>query len=118
MELGNMSLDWERRAGFKPSRGRQQQNLGRVQRGQEVPRKDTPDGFDMNTGLVDARGNWWGEETTREMTAKGAEANLSSLIDGNDVPVRTYEGYEGEYVQDRIAYAPWSKARFDLSVPR
>jgi hypothetical protein len=44
------------------------------------------------------------------MAAKGPAANISTLLDGYDVPVRTYEGYEGEYEQDRIGYAPWAPA--------
>jgi parallel beta-helix repeat protein len=117
MELGNMSLDWERRVGKKPARGRQQQHLERVQQGQDIPGKDVADGFDMRAGLVDARDNWWGAETTREMTEKGTNANITGLVDGYDTPVRTYEGFEGEYAQDQISYAPWSSKPFELKVP-
>lgn len=109
LALGNMSLDWERRVGAKPSRGRQQQQLGRVARGKETPGGAAADGFDTSTGLVDARENWWGEAATREMEEKGVDANITALVDGYDVPLRSYEGYEGEYVQDRITYAPWLK---------
>lgn len=119
MELGNMSMDWERRVGSKPTRGRLRQNLGRAEKGQDVPQAGATDGFDTSSGLVDARDNWWGEETTREMAAKGAQANIAGLVDGYDVPVRTYEGYEGEFVQDRITYAPWAEKAFALpAVPR
>jgi parallel beta-helix repeat protein len=109
MELGNMSLDWERRVGAKPSRGRQQQLLGRAERGKAAPGGVTPDGFDMGTGLVDARENWWGDATTREMEEKGVDANITTLVDGYDVPVRVYEGDPVEYLQDKITYAPWLK---------
>lgn len=117
MELGNMSLDWERRAGTKPQRGRQKQHLERVQQGKDVSGRDMADGFDMNTGMVDARDNWWGEQTTREMTEKGAKANILGLVDGFDTPVRRYEGFEGEYIQDQITYAPWSSKPFELKTP-
>ena len=118
MELGNMSLDWERRVGKKPIRGRQQQHLERVLKGQDLPAKDVADGFDMRAGLVDARDNWWGEVTTREMTEKGPNANITGLVDGYDTPVRTYEGFEGEYAQDQISYAPWSSKPFELKAPK
>jgi parallel beta-helix repeat protein len=118
LELGNMSLDWERRAGGKkPPRGRQLQHLERVKQGQDVPGQETADGFDMSTSLIDARDNWWGEQTTRELAEKGPDANISAFIDGYDVPVRTYEGFEGEYAQDKITYAPWSVKPFVLAVP-
>ena len=88
-----------------------------VLKGQDLPAKDVADGFDMRAGLVDARDNWWGEETTREMTEKGSSANITGLVDGYDTPVRTYEGFEGEYAQDQISYAPWSSKPFELKVP-
>ena len=116
MELLNMSLDWERRVGRKPSRGRRQQHLERVEKGQDIPRQIAADGFDTTTGMVDARDNWWGEETTREMTAKGPDADILALVDGHDTPVRRYEGFEGEYAQDRITYSPWSPQPFILPV--
>lgn len=115
MALGNMSLDWERRVGKKPSRGRMRQHLQRVEQGQDIPRQIAGDGFDADTGMIDARDNWWGEETTREMAAKGPDADILALVDGHDAPTRRYEGFEGEYAQDRITYAPWSPQPFVLS---
>lgn len=112
LELGNMSRDWERRVGKKPMRGLQQQAAVRAGRGQGSPGAATAgDGFDAAGGAVDATGNWWGEATTREMEQKSPDANIGGLRDWHDVPTLTYEGYEGEYVQDRIRYAPWEKAR-------
>jgi parallel beta-helix repeat protein len=115
MELGNMSRDWERRVGKKPMRGLQQQaavraELGRGSRG--AAREG--DGLEVGGGAVEATGNWWGKETTREMAEKGPDANITGLRDWHDVPTLTYEGYEGEYVQDRIAYAPWAKERIAM----
>lgn len=107
-ELGNMSLDWERRVGNKPMRGLFQRNQGRAERGVAVPEQPKHDGLEIRGGAVDAAGNWWGEEITREMAAKGPDANIAAIVDGYDVPVRTYEGFEGEYAQDRITYAPWA----------
>jgi parallel beta-helix repeat protein len=117
LELGNMSVDWERRAGQKPMRGRLRQNQGRAEKGIESGGA-TKDGSEMLSGVVDAAGNWWGDATTREMEQKGPAADISSLVDYYDVPTRTYEGYEGEYVQDRIVYAPWEKERIsEAGVP-
>lgn len=117
MELGNMSLDWEQRVRKKPPRGRQKQHLERVKQGQDVPGQETADGFDMSKGLVDARDNWWGEQTTRELTENGTNANIIGFVDGYDVPVRAYPGFEGEYLQDKITYAPWSLKPFALTAP-
>jgi parallel beta-helix repeat protein len=109
MELGNMSRDWERRVGKKPMRGLQQQAVIRASRGQGSAAAGGGDGFDIGSGPVQAVGNWWGAATTREMEKRGPDGNIGSLRDWHDVPTLTYEGYEGEYVQDRIAYAPWAK---------
>jgi parallel beta-helix repeat protein len=110
MELMNMSSDWERRVGGKPRRGLQQRNRVRTEQGREVPQPGLEDGLALEVTAVAADGNWWGEAATREMEAKGPAANIAGLVDYYDVPTRTYEGFEGEYVQDRIAYAPWAKA--------
>lgn len=110
-ELMNMSSDWERRAGQKPQRGLRQRNLNLVQRGRAMPEPGLAEGLDAGEGSVQASGNWWGEATTREMEEKGPSANIAALIDFHDVPTRTYEGFEGEFVQDRIVYAPWAKQR-------
>ena len=118
MELGNMSRDWERRVSNKPQRGLQKQATIRAGRG-TVPTNaaDGSDGLDDKGGAVEASGNWWGEATTREMEQKGADANISGLRDWHDVPTQTYEGFEGEYVQDRITYAPWAKERIGTAGP-
>ncbi|MHB8834596.1 MAG: right-handed parallel beta-helix repeat-containing protein [Candidatus Methylomirabilia bacterium] len=118
MELGNMSLDWERRAGNKPQRGRQKQAAIRSGQGTAAPGAAAgSDGLDVSGGAVEAGGNWWGEATTREMEQKGADADISGLRDWHDVPTLTYEGFAGEYVQDRIAYAPWAKERIAAAGP-
>jgi len=113
VELGNMSRDWERRVGKKPMRGLLQQNAVRAGRGLSPQGADTGagDGFEVAGGAVEATGNWWGEATTREMEQKGPDADIAGLRDWHDVPTLTYEGYEGAFVQDRIAYAPWVKTR-------
>jgi parallel beta-helix repeat protein len=111
MQLMNMSSDWERRAGVKAPRGLQQRNRGLVERGRAMPVPGLKDGLELEGASVSASGNWWGEETTREMQQKGPDADIAGLIDYHDVPKRTYEGYEGEYLQDRITYAPWAKER-------
>lgn len=112
VELGNMSRDWERRVGKKPLRGMQQQARARSERGLVAPgAASAGDGFEVAGDAVEAAGNWWGEATTREMEEKGPDADIGGLRDWHDVPTLTYEGYEGEYVQDRIRYAPWAKAR-------
>lgn len=111
MELMNMSADWERRAGSKPQRGLQQRNRGLAEQGRALLTPGIPDGLQLEGAAVDAAGNWWGDEATREMEAKGPDANIGGLTDYHDVPTRTYEGFEGEFVQDRIIYAPWLKGR-------
>lgn len=108
-ELGNMSSDWERRINNKPIRGRQAQNFSKADRG-KVVRQIIPDNAKI-MGEVDATGNWWGKSVTREIGKKGTDANIKSFIDYYDVPTRTYEGYDGEYVQDRINYEGWKNAR-------
>ncbi len=109
VELGNMSSDWERRVKNKPTRGRQAQNINMVSRAKAVPEK-LSDGAKI-MGSVDATGNWWGADVTREMDSKGPQANIKSLIDGYDRPTRTYKGYSGVYLEDRINYRGWKKTR-------
>ena len=110
VELGNMSADWERRAAGKPKRGLQRLLTARTERTGMPSNPASGDGASL-PDFVDARGNWWGEATTREMEEKGPDANLAALIDGHDVPVRVYEGFEGEFAQDKIMYTPWAKER-------
>lgn len=115
VELGNMSYDWEARVAKKPERGAQARLAVRMGRGLAGPAEIAEtqargDGAAV-MGAVDATGNWWGDEDTREMEKKGADANISRLVDYYDVPRRTYEGYEGEYVQDRIRYEGWKTSR-------
>ncbi len=112
MELGNMSRDWERRVSNKPERGLQKQAAIRAGRGAVTLGTPTSDdGLEVEGGAVEATGNWWGEAMTREMEEKGPDADIAGLRDWHDVPTLTYEGFAGEYVQDRIAYAPWAKER-------
>jgi len=108
IELGNMSSDWEKRSGKKPKRSRQAQNLTMAERGKAVA-QNIPDLAPVE-GAVDAGGNWWGEATTREMKEKGANADIKAIRDYHDVPTRTYEGWEGEFVQDKVLYGGWLDA--------
>ncbi|TAL16460.1 right-handed parallel beta-helix repeat-containing protein [bacterium] len=108
VELDNMSADWERRAAKKPTRSAQALNEQLVQKGRAMPEKVEEDISYM--GAVEATGNWWGEATTAEMKKKGAEADISTLKDYYDVQKRTYEGWEGEYVQDKIDYSGYLSA--------
>jgi parallel beta-helix repeat protein len=109
LELGNMSSDWERKVNNKPERGGQAQNISMANRGKAV-RQQVDDGAQI-MGYVDATGNWWGQSVTAEMDGKGPEANIKSFTDYYDVPTRTYEGYSGVYIQDRIKYDGWKKSR-------
>jgi parallel beta-helix repeat protein len=121
MELGNMSSDWERRVREKPVRGNVAQLATQVGRGVAGTREIRQFQGDnaVVTAAVDASGNWWGEKDTEEMERKGSDAEISGLVDYFDVPVRTYEGYPGEYVQDRIRYDGWRKTRIpDAGVPK
>jgi parallel beta-helix repeat protein len=121
MELGNMSSDWERRVREKPIRGRSAQMVTQAERGiagTRDARQPKADNVAI-AGSVDATGNWWGEKDTAEMERKGADADIAGLVDFHDVPVRTYEGYPGEYLQDRIRYDGWRKTRItDAGIPR
>lgn len=120
MEAGNMSADWERRTGRKPERGGQAQLAARIVRGRAFREELATNTNDRAVLMdaIDAAGNWWGVEDTQEMERKGPQANIAKLIDGHDVPVRTYEGYPGEYKQDRIRYDGWEKNRIpDAGLP-
>ncbi|HEY3490282.1 MAG TPA: right-handed parallel beta-helix repeat-containing protein [Candidatus Deferrimicrobiaceae bacterium] len=115
VKLDNMSHDWEVRVGRKPGRGafarsRTQAGQGK---GMVAGTKATQEENDVpvGEGTIEATGNWWGEKDTAEMAAKGPAANIGSLVDGYDVPTRTYEGYPGEYLQDRINYKDWKTSR-------
>ncbi|UCG39427.1 MAG: hypothetical protein JSV00_04150, partial [bacterium] len=56
---------------------------------------------------VDGSGNWWDARTLAEMETKGADADISTLFDGHDLPEVTYEGFGEEvYRLDRIIYMP------------
>ncbi len=59
-------------------------------------------------GLVDARGNWWGEAAAREMAAAGGEGNVAAIEDVRDKPDTYYN--DVAYPRDRVAYAPWETA--------
>jgi len=115
IDLDNMSYDWEQRASHKPKRNRQTQNERLVQLGRAAPQEVRVE-VDSQ-GFVDAVGNYWGPETTREMTARGAEADISTINDGFDVPVLTYDGWQGEYKKDRVRYAGWLEQPVDIAAP-
>jgi len=111
VELGNMSSDWEYKINKKPVRGVQAQSAGLVSKGRATaPQQTVKDGADI-MGYVEATGNWWGDKVTAEMEQKGSDANIESFVDYYDVPTRTYEGYTGVYVQDRIKYSGWKKSK-------
>jgi parallel beta-helix repeat protein len=114
--LDNMSADWETRVGKKPLRSGRARNLTMAEKGKAVAR-ELPDAY-RGQGFVDAEGNWWGTATTQEMEKKGADAEIAAIRDFHDVPKRTYEGYEGEYVQDKVRYAPWLAAPVADAGPR
>jgi len=109
LELGNMSSDWERKVNNKPERGSQAQNASLASKGRAV-RQQVDDGAQI-MGYVDATGNWWGQAVTAEMELKGSAANIKSFTDYYDTPTRTYEGYSGVYIQDRIKYDGWKRSR-------
>lgn len=109
IELDNMSYDWEVRAGKKPKRNRQAQNEVLVQQGRAIP-EEVPVNVESE-GFINAKNNYWGRQTTAEMNAKGPDANISTIQDAFDVPTRTYEGWPGEYKQDRVRYDGWKKER-------
>lgn len=115
IELDNMSYDWESRAGKKPVRQRQARNQTLVKQGRALPEKFEDDV--VSEGFVDARGNYWGPETTSEMAAKGAQADISTIKDGFDVPTRTYEGWPGVYKVDKVRYDGWAKEPFPDAGP-
>jgi len=106
LKLGRFqSSNWESRAGSKnfvmetaARQGSRNPRLG------EGP-KEFPE-------AVDATGNWWDEETLKEMTLKGADADITSLYDGHDLPDVTYEGFgEETYRIDKILYLPTLEVR-------
>ncbi len=109
VELGNMSSDWERRVKKKPTRGRQAQNINLASRAKAVL-QNVADGAKI-MGSVDATGNWWGPDVTQEMDRVGPQANIKSFTDGYDRPTRTYKGYSGIYLEDRIKYDGWKKTK-------
>ncbi len=114
VKLENMSYDWEVRTAAKPQRGSMARHISLVERGKAIAGRGI-EGLDpgaaVGSGTVDATGNWWGEKDTAEMQAAGAGGNIGSLIDGHDVPMAAYEGYPGEYAQDRVDFSGWKPAR-------
>jgi parallel beta-helix repeat protein len=70
-------------------------------------RKYTPFTGD-DKGLVDARGNWWGEAAAREMAEVGGEGDVSIIEDVHDKPDTFYQATP--YPRDRVAFAPWEEA--------
>lgn len=107
--LDNMSYDWEERASKKPSRNLQMQNDYLVKQGRAMPKAMRIEV--KSEGFVNARGNYWGTETTQEMVNKGDDADISTIVDGYDLEILTYEGWPGEYKKDRVNYADWQTER-------
>ncbi|MDF1526252.1 MAG: right-handed parallel beta-helix repeat-containing protein [bacterium] len=101
LKLGKFqSSNWESRAGSKnfvlETAARQNSRNPRLGQGpMEFPE------------AVDATGNWWDKKTLREMMEKGADADISTLYDGHDLPEVTYEGFgEESYRLDKVLYLP------------
>jgi len=115
IELDNMSYDWEVRAKEKPKRQRQAQNEALAKQGRALAENIRVDV--ASEGFVNAKENYWGRETTLEMESKGGNANISTIKDGFDVPTRTYEGWPGEYKQDRVRFDGWKKKRIPGTGP-
>lgn len=115
VELDNMSYDWEVRAAVKPPRFRQAQNDALVKLGRAVPEKFKDEV--KSEGFVNAKENYWGEAATKEMEAKGKDADISVFKDYFDVPLRRYEGWEGEYKQDKVNYEGWRRMRISEAGP-
>lgn len=103
--LDNMSYDWELRATRKPNRNLQMQNDFLVKQGRAMPKSMRVEV--KSDGFVDARDNYWGQKTTAEMESKGDDAEISSIMDGHDLPILTYDGWPGEYKKDRVKYSGW-----------
>lgn len=109
IELDNMSSDWEVRAKKKPVRSREKQSELLA-----MKERANPTDFHVDAGkegYVNAKENFWGKVTTAELEAKRENANISTIQDGYDLPTRTYEGWPGEYKQDRVRYDGWKKKR-------
>ena len=115
VELDNMSYDWEVRA-TKPMRNRQKQNEAFMRSGKAAT-GDAQAVSVESEGFVNAKGNYWGVATTQEIVAKGLEANLAAIQDAFDVPTRTYEGWPGEYLQDRVRYDDWKAEKISGTGP-
>lgn len=112
VELDNMSYDWEVRAQKKPTRSYQVQSEMLMQRGRTA--NGRPGNSEIavtvaSEGFVNAMDNYWGVETTRELVVKGAKGNLTAIQDAHDVPTRTYEGWPGEYRQDKVRLDGWKR---------
>jgi hypothetical protein len=112
--LDTMSADWERRVRQRPVRGISARTRERIGRGVASPdeRSASPEDAPLavpDGGVVDFTGNWWGKEATAEMEEKGADGNVSSILDGRDEPKRRYPGDEGEYESDRVDFSGWTR---------
>lgn len=109
VELDNMSSDWEVRAKKKPTRSREKQSELLA-----MKERANPTDFLVEAGkegYVNAKENFWGKVTTAEMSAKGDNANISTIHDAYDVPTRTYDGWPGAYKQDKVTYEGWKKKK-------
>ncbi len=66
-------------------------------------------------GLIDAYGNWWGEESLDELQS-GKTDNVSLFEDGFDTATLEYRGKT--YQRDRVGYAGWADRRIDQATRR
>jgi parallel beta-helix repeat protein len=60
-------------------------------------------------GVVNARGNFWGESTS-EMEKAGDDAKIKGIRDSHDVKFGAFKESNGEYRMDRVDYSGWMKA--------
>ena len=57
-------------------------------------------------GMVDARGNWWGEAGNLELARAGENGNPTFIHDGRDQPTFVEKGKD--YPLDKVVFLPWS----------
>jgi len=107
-----MSADWEKKVGSAEISGGEARRIGSRNLGGVSQREDF-------SGEVDARNNWWGEETLAEMIAEGPDGNIAAIHDYFDRNEVTYPGFsEGSYRVDRVLYSPWSDKLVEQAGPR
>jgi parallel beta-helix repeat protein len=66
-------------------------------------------------GIVDARGNWWGQAPTAEMAKLPPDGNSAVIEDFYDKPDTWWEGET--FRRDRVVFAPWEPQRLQDTAP-